>query len=108
MSSGKKTKLFWCGIFVTVLGAYLMIARVSGVISTYQSYQNYLNAFTSHGSPIPANSGVYLTAAIIWAIIFGVVYSVLIGVGVYVAKLGLKAPEQQTTATDPTESAITK
>ena len=104
MSGGKKTKLFWCGIFIIVFGAYLIITRVSGTISSYQIYQNYLNNFVAHGTPLPAtyNAAAYLTSVIAWAIVFIAVYSVLVGIGVYVAKTGIKQPEEQTAAADQT------
>jgi hypothetical protein len=107
MSGSKKTKLFWCGIFIIVFGAYLIIARVSGTISSYQIYQNYLNAYATHGTPLPAtyNAAAYLTSAVAWAIVFIAVYSVLVGIGVYVAKMGIKPSEEQTAATDQTLSA---
>lgn len=109
MSGGKKTKLFWCGIFIILFGAYLIIARVSGAIASYQIYQNYLNAVT-HGVPLSAtyNAAGYLTTVVAWAIVFIVVYSVLVSIGVYVAKMGIKPSEKQTAATGQTESALAK
>jgi hypothetical protein len=110
MLNGKKTKLFWCGIFIIVFGAYLIIARVLGVITSYQIYQNSLNIYATHGIEVPANynPAVYLTSAVTWAIVFIAVYSVLTGIGVYVAKMGIKQPEEQTAATGQTESALVK
>jgi cytochrome bd-type quinol oxidase subunit 1 len=106
MFCGKKTRLFWCGIFIIVFGAYLIIARVLGTIASYQSYQNYLNAVI-HGAPLSAtyNATAYLTTVVIWTIIFIAVYSVLMGIGVYVAKMGIKQPEEQTAVADQTLSA---
>jgi hypothetical protein len=107
MSGGKKTKLFWCGKFIIIFGAYLIIARVSGTIASYQIYQNYLNNFVTHGTSLPAtyNAAAYLTSVVAWAIVFIAVYSVLVGIGVYVAKMGIKQPEEQTAAADQTLSA---
>jgi hypothetical protein len=107
MSSGKKTKLFWCGIFVTVLGALSLFGTASNAFLGYMNYQNYLNVY-SHGIPAAVNAGAYLNNVIMQAIVSGVIYSVLTGVGVYVAKMGVKAPEQQTAAADPIESALVK
>jgi uncharacterized membrane protein required for colicin V production len=105
MSSNKKTKLFWCGLFVTVLGAFSLFGTASSAIAGYQNYQNYLNAY-SHGIPATVNVAVYLDAIIVRAIVFGIIYTVLTGVGVYVAKMGIKAPEQQTVTANQTESAL--
>jgi hypothetical protein len=106
MLSGKKTKLFWCGIFIIIFGAYLIIARVSGTIASYQSYQIYLNAFATHGTPLPATyNAAYLTSAVAWAIVFIAVYSVLVGIGVYIAKIGINQSKEQTAVTNQTLSA---
>lgn len=107
MSSSKKTKLFWCGLFVTVLGAFSLFGTASNVFLGYMKYQNYLNAY-SHGIPATVNAGAYLNNVIIQACISGVIYSILTGVGVYVTKMGVKAHEQQAAAVDPTESALVK
>lgn len=107
MSSGKKTKLFWCGIFVTVLGAFSLFGTASNVFLGYMNYQNYLNT-SSHGITVAVNSGAYLNNIIVQACISGVIYSILTGVGVYVAKMGVKPPEQQTAAADTIESALVK
>ena len=108
MLDGKKTKLFWCGLFIVILGAYLLIGRVYSAIVSYQSYQNYLNLFATHGTHLPFDSTTYLTYLIIWTIIFVVAYSVLIAIGVYVAEMGIKPSEEQTAGADQTESALVK
>jgi hypothetical protein len=105
MISGKKTKLFWCGVFVTVLGALSLFGTAQNTIAGYENYQNYLNIY-SHGIPATVNTAVYWNNIIVRAIVFGVIYSVLTGVGVYVAKKGLKTHEQQTVAPSQTESAL--
>lgn len=107
MSSGKKTKLFWCGVFVTVLGAFSLFGTASNVFLGYMNYQNYLNIY-SHGVTTTVNAGAYLNGVIVQACISGVIYSILTGVGVYVAKMGIKAPEQQTAAANPTEYTLAK
>ncbi|NLF89312.1 hypothetical protein GX563_10890 [Candidatus Bathyarchaeota archaeon] len=49
-----------------------------------------------------------MTSVVAWAIVFIAVYSVLVGIGVYVAKMGIKQPETQTVAVEQTESALVK
>jgi hypothetical protein len=86
----------------------LLIGRVYSAILSYQSYQNYLNIYAINGTTLPFDSTTYLIALIVWATVFIVAYSVLVGIGVYVAKMGIKKPEEQTAAAAQTESALVK
>lgn len=111
MFGGKKTKLFWCGIFIIILGAYLLIGSVYSDIRNYQINQNNLAFYAEHGTPVATDSAAYLTALAIWvtwAIVYIVLYSALVGIGVYVAKMGIKPPETQTVAIGLTEPALAK
>jgi hypothetical protein len=107
MLNDKKPKLYWCGVLVIVIGALSFFGTIYNAIIGFQNYQNYLTAY-SHGIPSTVNTNVYLNNVYVNAIVFGVIYALLTGIGVYIVKMGIKPSETQTSATAQTESALIK
>ena len=81
--SRKLSKLFWCGVFVIVFGAYLLLSNVMSIVAFASLYTTYF----AHSSLNGGMTGVYyvlVTDGVM--LVFDVV---LVVAGVYVAKKGM-------------------
>ena len=103
--SRKLSKLFWCGVFVVVFGAYLVLSNVMSIITFASLYTSYF----AHSSLTSDMTGVYyilITNGVM--LVFEVV---LVVAGVYVAKKGMVheqslMPPVQQPANEPVSSQI--
>jgi hypothetical protein len=88
MLNGKKTALFWCGLAVFVLASYEVLDTVWVASVNYKNYLNYLKVFRSF--PAAESPSVYLWSLVSSLVVWGVVWSVFIFIGLYITKSGVK------------------
>jgi hypothetical protein len=78
--SRKYSKLFWCGLFITLFGGYLLVTSVLSFVTIFSLPASFFTSYSA--SPI-------FTLMIFRAVIFTVLYALLLAVGVYVLKKGI-------------------
>ncbi len=92
MLEGKNTKLFGCGIFAAGLGIYSILGTIMSAWAGYQSYLNYRVIFSQGFLQTGMTPETYLWVDVVSRLVVGlVVWSILISVGLYVAKSGIKS-----------------
>jgi hypothetical protein len=102
MVEEKSIKLFGCGIFIVSLGIYSIFGTIMSAWAGYQSYLIYLDIFRRGLSPTAMRPETYLWVDVVSRLVVGlVVWSILISVGLYVAKSGIKStkPYKETSET---------
>jgi hypothetical protein len=103
--SRKLSKLFWCGVFVVVFGAYLVLSNVMSIVTFASLYTSYF----AHSSLTSNMTGIYyvlITNGVL--LVFEVV---LLAAGVYIAKKGMAheqspLPSVQQSAIEPASSQV--
>lgn len=95
MFKGKKTRLFWCGLFVLILGIYGLLDTILGIIDVYFNY--YLTEINGINSSPASNRHSFelsvfnfMVSVVVHNVVWSVVWSITVVVGVYIMKSGVK------------------
>ena len=89
MFEGKKTKLFWCGLFVLILGIFSLVGRILGVLNGYNMYLRAINGVNQYPTLV-ADWSNYLLALIITTLFWSIVWIITLVVGLYIMKMGVR------------------
>jgi hypothetical protein len=89
MLRGKKTRLFWCGLFILIIGILSLLGRVEGVVNFFLTYLHMLGTANQFPSMTSYWSNFWLPF-IVTNIVWITIWSVLIAIGLYVMKSGVK------------------
>ena len=78
--SRKYSKLFWCGLFVTLFGGYLLIANVLSFVTILSLPASFLASYSASTA---------FTFMLVRTALFTVLYAFMLVVGVYVLRKGI-------------------
>ncbi|MGA3060677.1 MAG: hypothetical protein ABSD92_09945 [Candidatus Bathyarchaeia archaeon] len=92
MFNGKKTTLFWCGLFVLIVGIINLFSTVLGAVTGYDNYLNEINYFNRFPPPSSIHLDLFsnLLTLVMHLFVWSIIWSISIVVGVYILKSGVK------------------
>ena len=89
MLRGKKTRLFWCGLFVLIIGILSLVGRIEEVVNVLLNYFHVHGIVTQFPSMTSYWSNFWLPF-IVTTIVWITIWSITIAIGAYVMKSGFK------------------
>lgn len=90
MFKGKKTKLFWCGLFVLILGIFNQVVRILNVPSGYNIYLQQANSANQQFPYAHVFWSNFLITLIVNTIVWSIIWIITIAVGLFIMKADVK------------------